>query len=35
VRVHRGAIGQRYAIAAVPSPPDDGPGPPDPQGVGE
>jgi ubiquinone/menaquinone biosynthesis C-methylase UbiE len=35
VRVHRGAVGQRYAIAAVPSPLDDGPGPPDPQGVGE
>ena len=35
VRIHRGGVGQRYAIAAVVAPVMDGSGPPDPQGVGE
>ena len=36
VRILRGAFGQRYAIAAVPTPEDDDPSaPPDPIGVGE
>lgn len=35
VRTVRGAFGQRYAIAALPTPVGTGDGPPDPQGVGE